>query len=114
MVSCKRYDAESIEEAISRENAAITVSADNSTIWRWRKWFTLNAMNIIMALKSVIELMEDNTESSSLSIKESNSNNPIETIKEIVSRKTKWLNETVRILVNSARWRFNRSAFLSG
>ena len=114
IVPYKRYGAESIEEAISQGNTHITVSADNSTIWRWRKWFKLNAIYIIMALMSVIVMIGDNVESSSLSILKNNSNNPIETIKELVSRRVKWLNETVRILVNSSKWIFNRSAFLPG
>jgi len=62
-----------------------------------------------MALKSITALAGSYVESSSLEIQR-----PIEAIKETVVRKVKWLNETVRILVNSSKWAFNRSAFLTG
>jgi len=108
----RRYDTESIEEAISRGNAEITVAADESTIRRWRKWFKKNAINIMMALISVSAVIGGNVKSSSLEIQ--GRQNPIETIKRTVVRKSKWLNETIRILVNSSKWFFNRSAFLTG
>ena len=112
VIPYKRYDTESIEEAITHSNSDITVAADHSTIWRWRKWFKLSETYIIMALISVLAVIENNIESSSLAIP--NLKNPIEQIKEIVSRKVKWLNEAARILVNATKWIFNRSAFLSG
>lgn len=110
----RRYDTESIEEAIIQENKKITVAAEHSTIYRWRKWFRQNVTYIIMALLSVAAVLGDSTESSSLTNQTDTSITQIETIKGIVARKTKWLNEAVRILVNSSKWIFNRSAFLSG
>ena len=107
IVPYKRFDAESIEEAISLERSDIAVSADESTIWRWRKWFKVSAVYIMMALVSVAATVD--VETSSLI----NSNNNIEQIKEIVGQKVNWLKETVRILVNSSKW-VNRSAFLTG
>lgn len=116
IIPYKRYDTESIEEAISHGNAEISVAADDSTIRRWRKWFERNAVNIIMSLISVPVVFGNNlcsiANSSSLEIQDIQ--NPIETIKKTVVRTAKWLNETVRILVNSSKWRFNRSAFLTG
>ena len=108
----RRYDTESIEEAITKSNAEITVASDESTIRRWRKWFKEKAINIVMALISVSTVAGNNKRSSSL--KPKSSQTPIEFIKETVERKVKWLNEAVRILVNSSKWIFNRSAFLSG
>ena len=112
IIPYRRYDTESIEEAITRGNAEITVAADESTIRRWRKWFDKNAVNIMMALTSVIAVIGGNTKSSSLEIR--SDKNPIQTIKRTVVSKAKWLNEAVRILVNSSKWFFNRSAFLTG
>lgn len=109
IIPYRRYDAESIEEVITKGNNVITAAADQSTIWRWRKWFELNKIYIVMALLSVSTVIGNN-EMSSLAI----SNWTIEFIKEIVTRKVKWLNETVRVLVNSSKWIFNRSAFLTG
>ena len=113
IIPLKRYDAESIEEAISQKHIKMTVAADESTIRRWRKWFEQHQIYLMMALLSVVTTIETEAEASSLVKQEINSNNPIKRIKEMVDRETKWLNETVRILVNSAKWIFNRSAFLS-
>jgi predicted RNA-binding Zn-ribbon protein involved in translation (DUF1610 family) len=109
----KRYSTESIEEVLDLDDSRITIAVDQLTIYRWRKWFALHAEYIMMALLSVSATIENNTETSSLVIQEHNSNKPREKIKEIVSRKVKWLNETVRILVNSSKWSFNRSAFFA-
>ncbi len=38
LVPYKRYDSESIESALNGDKN-LTVSADESTIYRWRKWF---------------------------------------------------------------------------
>ena len=112
IIPYRRYDTESIEEAIARGNTEITVAADESTIRRWRKWFDKNAINIMMALTSVIAVIDGNAKSSSLELR--SDKNPIQTIKRTVVRKAKWLNEAVRILVNSSKWVFNRSAFMTG
>jgi hypothetical protein len=74
----------------------------------------MNATYIIMALLSVMVVIENKALSSSLTHHIQKPNKPIEAIKEIVARKVKWLNEAVRILVNSSKWIFNRSAFWSG
>ena len=108
----RRYSTDSIEEAITQSNTEITVAADESTIRRWRKWFEANAINIIMALVSVSAVTFGNEKSSSLEIQSTKS--PIESIKRVVARHVRWLNEAVRILVNSSKWFFNRSAFLTG
>ena len=110
IIPYKRYSAESIEEVIEHRRSEITVAADESTIWRWRKWFKSSAVYIMMALFSVAAVNGESTNISSLEIQEK----PIETIKRILARKIKWLNEAVKILVNSSKWVFNRSAFLSG
>ena len=112
MIAYKRYDAASIEETLTNSHYEITVGADESTIWRWRKWFTMNAVQIIMALISVLITIDDKAETASLEIKNQKTNNSIERIKKILKRSTKWLSETTRILVNSSKWIFNRSAYL--
>jgi hypothetical protein len=114
IIPYKRYDTESIEEAIDTDNQNATVAADESTIHRWRRWFKENIVNIMMSLKSVTDANGDIAKTSSLENPEQDSSKPMEIIKVIVSRRVKWLNETVRILVNSSKWVFNRSAFLTG
>jgi hypothetical protein len=115
IIPYRRYNTESIEEAINKsEYSDITVAAEQSTIWRWREWFKMNAIKIMMALLSVAAVIKNNTETFLLRDSNQNSDNPIRKIKVILGRKEKWLNETVHILVNSSKWSFNRSAFLTG
>jgi apolipoprotein N-acyltransferase len=90
------------------------VVVDQSTIYRWRKWFELNGVNIIMALLGVTAIIGINAEASPLTNKGQEPGAPIKTIQTMVGHKAKWLSETVRVLVNSSRWIFNRSAFLTG
>jgi hypothetical protein len=112
IIPYKRYDAESVEDAIEREG--ITVAADESTIYRWRKWFAMHAMYMMMALLSVSAVIGDKEKTSSLTIEKQELDKPIETLKGMMARKKNWLSGVVRIMVNSSRWIFNRSAFLSG
>jgi hypothetical protein len=114
IVPYKRYDAQTIETAIADGNSCMLEGPDESTIARWRNWFAANAANIIMALLSVAAAIEDDAEASSLAVQKQAIGNPIEAIKRIVGRKTKWLGETARILVNSSKWNFNRSAYMPG
>jgi len=111
IIPYKRFCAEAIEEAIEDNDKGITVAADDSTIRRWRNWFSASATYIVMALMSVIAAINDNAETS---LSAAQVQKPIATIKQIVGRKAKWLSEATRILVNSSRWVFYRSAFLSG
>jgi len=114
IIPYRRYDANSIETAIDHDNEEILIAPDESTIKRWQAWFKSSVTQIMMALISVAVEIEDSAKASSLANQEYTSITPLKTIKEIVGRKVRWLNETVRILVNSAKWSFNRSAFLSG
>lgn len=106
IIPYKRYDSDSIEEAITMRNTDITVAADQSTICRWRKWFKVNAIYIIMALLSVVAIIENDVETSSLAILNQKSNKPIEIIKELLVCRGKWLNKVVYMLVNSSKWIF--------
>ena len=114
IVPYKRYCSEAIEEAIDPGSSGITVAADESTIRRWREWFQHSATQLMMALLSVAAAKGNNTGTSSLAIGENASDTALSSIKAIVGREEKWLCETVRILVNTSRWAFNRSAFLTG
>jgi hypothetical protein len=114
IIAYRRFEAEAIEETISQKDAEITVSADQSTLFRWRQWFDRSATYIIMALLSVQATIENNTISSSLKIQGKKPRKLITEIKNIVARNDGWLNECSRILVNSSKWIINRSAFLSG
>jgi hypothetical protein len=110
----KRYDTNTIEIAITDSNSNLLEAPDDSTIKRWREWFKSNVIYIVMALQSLRAVIGDNTEIPPVEIQGQGFKYPIETIKNIVKRTTKWLNETVRLLVNSSKWPFNRSVFLPG
>jgi len=112
IIPYKRYDAQSIQDAIEGENTI--VAADESTIYRWRKWFETNSMYMKMALLGVLAMLQYKDGTSSLSIEKHKTENQVEDIKIILSLEERWLGAIVRILVNSSRWIFNRSAFLSG
>jgi hypothetical protein len=114
IIPYKRYDAESIEEAVTLNNMEITVAADQSTIYRWRKWFKKNGLYIMMALLSVSASLNGNTPTPLPSNKNQNPVNPLDQIKTMLSREKNWLGESARILTNASKWVFNRSAFLSG
>lgn len=114
IIPYKRFDAESIEDAIERDNSKTTVVADELTIRDWRKWFKTNAKNIIGALKSAASSIDGGEDASPLANEKQDSQKPIETIKKLVGREINWLGETARILVNYSMWPFNRSYFLSG
>jgi hypothetical protein len=113
IIPYRRFEAEAIEESISQNNTDITVAADQSTIYRWRQWFKRSAIYIIMALLSVQAAIKNKIISSSLKTQKKPLKKLIEIIKKIVKRKYGWLKECSRILVNSSKWVFNRSAFLS-
>ena len=114
IIPYRRYDAESIEEAIEHSNSDITVAVDQSTIYRWRKWFKRSELYIVMALLSVSAVIGEYTKISSLVNEKQKGSAPKEKIQSIVGRKIKWLSEAVRILVNASKWKINRSAFLTG
>jgi hypothetical protein len=113
IIPYRRYDTETIETAIDNCDSDLLEAPDMLTIKRWQEWFKSQAIYIMMALLSIAATIENNVETSSLSIQEKNSDNPLETIKKIVARKIKWLGKTARILVNSSKWLFNRSECLS-
>jgi hypothetical protein len=114
IIPYRRYDANSIETAIEHDKSGILIAPDESTIKRWQAWFKISMIQIMMALISVAVGIEEDAETSSLATQKRTSTTPLEAIKEIVGRKVRWLNEATRILVNFAKWNFNRSAFLSG
>jgi hypothetical protein len=114
IVPYRRYDAQSIEEAIDLRDSRSTVAADEATIQRWRKWVVLNGTHMLMALLSVIATMENSGTPSSLANEKTHPGNPSQVIKKIIGQTSGWLGVSTRILVNSSKWRFNRSAFLTG
>ena len=89
--------------AIDQENPDILIAPDESTIKRWQAWFKLNMMQIVMALISVAVEIEDKTKVSTLANPKTYLNRPPKNEKRNSWKKVRWLNETVRILVNTAK-----------
>ena len=112
IIPYRKYDTKTIETAIDNCDSDLLEAPDMLTIQRWREWFESQAIYIMMALLSVAATIENNVETSSLSIQEENPHNTLKTIKKIVAREVKWLGKSARILVNSSKWLFNRSECL--
>lgn len=59
MIPYKRYSAEVIEDTIF-QTANLTVAADESTIYRWRSWFSEMINYWLFILQSLLIQFEQN------------------------------------------------------
>jgi hypothetical protein len=109
LVPYKRHESKSIEAAVS-EDATLTVAADESTIIRWKQWFSDLAGHFAGALFSIAIRfgMKAAEEISELS------QSPLLRIWQYVGDAPRWLARVVRPVVNANFWAQTRSAFLSG
>jgi hypothetical protein len=109
LVPYKRHESKSIEAAVS-EDAPLTVATDESTISRWKQWFSAVANHFAGALVSIaihyglksVEEVSDLPRS------------PLQRIQLYVGDAPRWLARVVRPVVNANYWVQTRSAFLSG
>lgn len=108
LVPYKRYGNESIEAVVTGKSA-LTVAADESTIWRWRNWFLELLDYLLGCLKSIaIRYGRESVEK--------DSHLPKSTLQKIwhhVGDAPGWLARIVRPVANSNLWVHTRSAFLS-
>ena len=109
LVPYKRYDRESIE-AVIEDNRAAGVSADETTIARWRRWFSGLAQHIYGALQAACHRL-DRTFAESADLL---SQSLLQRIHELVGSASGWLGRVVRIMVLENLWVQTRSAFLTG
>lgn len=106
VVPYKRHESKSIEAVIDNK-AGLCVAADESTIRRWREWFTGMAGYVAGCLESIafrygIRLAGTMPESAS---------NPLERIKAQAGSGESWLARVVRTVANMNLWIHTRSAF---
>jgi len=108
VVPYKRYSSASIESALNREGILV-VASDDSTIYRWRKWFQAVAWQLYsvlsaLAIRSKRPLEAQPEASDSL----------LRTFRQLTEKRPGWLSRVVHLVVNTNNWQQTRSAFLSG
>jgi len=109
LVPYKRYDSESIE-AVLNGGTALSVAADESTISRWKRWFSGMVNYFLGCLISItIRYMKESVEEVS-ELPESS----LQRIWHYVGDAPCWLSRVVRSVVNANYWVHTRLAFLSG
>jgi hypothetical protein len=109
LVPYKRYSSESIEAVVSGD-AVLSVAADESTLNRWRDWFSSLAGYFagclislaVRYMKNAVEEMPELPPSS------------LQSIWRYVGDDPGWLARVVRPVVNANYWLQTCSAFLSG
>jgi hypothetical protein len=108
LIPYKRYGSESIEAVITGDTA-LTVTADESTISRWRSWFNELALHFLGCLASIATLLGKG------SVKETSclSKSTLQRIWHYVGNATGWLVRVVRPVANINSWVHTRFAFLS-
>jgi hypothetical protein len=109
LVPYKRYGSESIESVVTGDTT-LTVAADESTISRWKRWFSELATHFLGCLVSIaIRFNKDFVEEQSALPR-----SPLQRIWLHVGDAPRWLARVVRPVVNTNYWIQTRSAFLSG
>ena len=108
LVPYKRYKSECIEAVVVKgSNAPLTVACDESTLYRWKKWFNSLSEYFAGCLQSIAIQLGKETEEAS------KPKSALHRIWHYVGNAPGWLARTVRPLVNSNLWVQTRSAFLS-
>jgi hypothetical protein len=109
LVPYKRYKSECIEAVAENDNRKIQeIGCDESTLHRWKKWFTSLSEHMAGSLQSIEAQMGKETEGTA------RPQSALPGIWSYVGDAAGWLARTVRALVNANLWVQTRSAFLSG
>lgn len=108
VVPYKRFDSATIEAVIEQE-APLSAAADDSTIYRWRRWFLAVAWQLYSILRALsfrlgrpVEAVPAASQSLLLFFRKFSGAGP------------GWLARVVRPVANTNNWPQTRSAFLSG
>jgi hypothetical protein len=108
LVPYKRHVRESIEAIVNQDPAA-SVSADQSTLGRWKRWFDDMSDYFQGCLKSIaIQSGQENVEDKSGLPK-----SKLQRIWQYVGNAPGWLARIVRPIVNTNLWVHTRYAFCS-
>lgn len=109
LVPYKRYGSESIEAVVSMDRD-LYVSADESTISDWRRWFKEISDYLLGCLVSIlIQQGSDSAEGFLSTLPRS----PLQRMYHLVGDAPGWLARVVRPVANFNLWPHTRSAFLS-
>ncbi len=109
LVPYKRHESKSIEAVVSGEST-LTVAADESTIRRWKQWFSSQADYLAGVLFSIALRLGMTSVEDVSDLPPS----PLQRIWQHVGNAHRWLARVVRPVVNANFWVQTRSAFLSG
>lgn len=108
LVPYKRHIKDSIEAAVGGD-PALSVTADESTLWRWRRWFWALAAYFLGCLTALAARY-------AIASVEGRSTLPrsaLHRIWQLVGDAPGWLARVVRPVANANLWVQTRSAFLS-
>lgn len=108
IVPYKRYDSESIE-AVVFKNDRLDVAADDSTIIRLKNWFKTMANYFIGCLISATIRFNKETVINLSTLPKS----VLKRIFYFVGESSSWLSRVVRVVVNLNNWLHTRSAFMT-
>jgi len=109
LVPYKRHESRSIEAAVAG-TSALSVPADESTIHRWKKWFSAIAGYFAGALLSIAIRCDIQSVEDVSALPQSS----LQRIWQYVGDAPRWLARVVRPVVNANYWVQTRSAFMSG
>ena len=107
LVPYKRYDAESIEGAVS-DPARTDIAADESTLSRWKTWFQdwgVYAQGCLQSISMRFNLPVEESSGRPQSV--------LHALGRFVGTSEGWLKRIVRPMANSHFWQQTRSAFMS-
>lgn len=107
IIPYKRYDSNCIESVVT-DDKATSVSADDSTLFRWKAWFKKSAHHfsgcmISIAIQTDKGSVKDSYDSMSL----------LQRLWHYVGNAEGWLARVVRTIVNLNNWIHTRSAFVT-
>lgn len=109
LVPYKRYESKSIEAVVSNI-PNLNVIADESTIIRWKRWFSDLLNHLTGCLVSIAICYSNSSVEGVSDLPQS----PLQRIWQHVGNAPCWLARVVRPIVNINSWIHTRSAFLSG
>lgn len=110
LVPYKRHESASIEAILSPDVSTVEpVSADESTLCRWKQWFQEMAAHWVGSLRSIAEKLGHWPVEESVSV----SSSPLQTLFLYVGSEPGWLAQIVRAVVNSQLWLSTRSAWMT-
>jgi hypothetical protein len=112
LVPYKRHASASIESACtpSAEAADTGISAENSTLSRWKRWAETFAQYWDSCLRAISSRMDMNPGTKP----EASSASPLQRLFQHLGHQPGWLAEIVRTLVNAGLWVQTRSALVAG